>query len=246
MLEVCVGSLQDAILAEQCGADRLELNTALEVGGLTPSIGLISKVLEKVNIPVVVMIRPRIAGFCYSEFEIATMLQDMETIIKLNIEGIAIGVLNSDSSINLPVMKKVVERCHQFGKKVIFHRAFDVITNFDIFKVTQQLIDVGVDRILTSVGGNYVTDNLPLLAELQGKFGEVITFVAASGVNFNNCQYICEQTGISQLHGSFSQNGFDMTTLGNKVDFSLNPEFDYKKLDSKSLKNTKKALLLKK
>ena len=240
MLELCVGNLQDAILAQKYGADRLELNAALEVGGLTPSFGLVAKVVEHVEIPVVVMVRPRVAGFCYSELEIVTILQDIEALLALNIEAIAVGVLHSDSSINLPVMKKIVQRCHQKGKKVVFHRAFDVITSQDIFTITQQLIDLGVDRILTSAGGHYVTDNLPLLAQLQEKFRKQITFVAASGVTAENYEEICEQTGVTEVHGSFSKGAFDMTTSGNQVDFSLDPEFDYKKLDIKALQQCKK------
>ena len=148
IFEVCAGSVQDCINAELGGADRVELNSALYLGGLTPSLAMLKLVKEKTSLKVICMNRPRAAGFCYDDVEIETMFKDAEILLENGADGISFGFLNPDATINITHTKKMVELIHRYRKKAVFHRAFDCVS--DPYVAIQQLIDCGVDRILTS------------------------------------------------------------------------------------------------
>jgi len=106
VLEICTASIEDAIVAEASGADRIELNSALSLGGLTPTFSTVSSVLTELSIPVIAMSRPRESGFCYSPREFNTLLQDADRMLEQGVQGIAFGVLNSSGKVD-------VDRCRQ-------------------------------------------------------------------------------------------------------------------------------------
>src|SRR5580693_9290453 len=120
-LEICTASVEDCVKAERGGADRVELNCALMLGGLTPSLGALREARAAVRLPIIAMIRPRPAGFCYSRAEFTVMQHDAETALAEKADGIAFGILTSTGEVD-------VRRCRQMvklasGRQAVFHRA---------------------------------------------------------------------------------------------------------------------------
>ena len=123
MLEVIATSVADAVLAQEHGADRIELISGIMEGGVTPSIGLIERVLQAVTIPVHVMVRPHANSFCYNEEDLAVMVRDIDCIRKLGAAGVVLGALTSDKRVDTSALQMLLREIGQTN--VIFHRAFD-------------------------------------------------------------------------------------------------------------------------
>lgn len=186
LLEVAVASAADAVTATAAGADRLELNAALELDGLTPTPGTLAGA-RRAGLPIVTMLRPRPGGFCYSEAELSVMLRDLEWI-----EGeVALGILTPASEID-------VLRLARFPTpRVVFHRAFDLVP--DPLTALEQLIDLGVPRVMANAA------NHELLARLIDAARGRITVLPAGGVRLTNVRQLVERTGCVQIHGSFKR-----------------------------------------
>lgn len=225
LFEVCAGSVQDCINAQLCGADRVELNSALHLGGLTPSLAMLRLVKEKTSLKVVCMDRPRAAGFCYDDVEIETMFEDAKILLENGADGISFGFLNSDATINVTETKKMVELIHQYQKEAVFHRAFDCVD--DPMHAIKQLIDCGVDRILTSGLQPTALQGSSVIAKLQSEFGNQIELLAGSGINANNIRALKEQTGLHQFHGSCKEWCKDSTTTVGNVSYAYHESDDY-------------------
>lgn len=225
LFEVCAGSVQDCINAQLGGADRVELNSALHLGGLTPSLAMLRLVKEKTSLKVVCMDRPRAAGFCYDDVEIETMLEDARILLENGADGISFGFLNSDATINETETKKMVELIHQYQKEAVFHRAFDCVD--DPMHAIKQLIDCGVDRILTSGLQPTAMQGALVLEKLQSEFGNQIELLAGSGINANNIRALKEQTGLHQFHGSCKEWCKDPTTTVGNVSYAYHESDDY-------------------
>ena len=146
--EVCAGSYQDCLAAEKGGADRVELNSALSVGGLTPSLISLMRAKKETSLKIVCMVRPRAGGFCYDETEAQLMLEEAELLLEHGADGIAFGFLKADRTVDAEKTKKMVELIHVKGGEAVFHRAFDVTP--EPAKAIETMIDCGVDRLLTS------------------------------------------------------------------------------------------------
>ena len=225
LFEVCAGSVQDCINAQLGGADRVELNSALHLGGLTPSLAMLKLVKEKTSLKVICMDRPRAAGFCYDDVEIETMFEDAKILLENGADGISFGFLNSDATINVTETKKMVELIHQYQKEAVFHRAFDCVD--DPMHAIKQLIDCGVDRILTSGLQPTAMQGASVLEKLQSEFGDQIELLAGSGINANNIRTLKEQTGIHQFHGSCKEWCKDPTTTVGNVSYAYHESDDY-------------------
>lgn len=225
LFEVCAGSVQDCINAQLGGADRVELNSALHLGGLTPSLAMLKLVKEKTSLKVVCMDRPRAAGFCYDDVEIETMFEDAKILLENGADGISFGFLNSDATINVTETKKMVELIHQYQKEAVFHRAFDCVD--DPMHAIKQLIDCGVDRILTSGLQPTAMQGTSVLEKLQSEFGDQIELLAGSGINANNIRALKEQTGLHQFHGSCKEWCKDPTTTVGNVSYAYHESDDY-------------------
>ncbi|MGO9650403.1 MAG: copper homeostasis protein CutC [Terriglobales bacterium] len=197
LLEICCGSIDDAIQAEKGGADRVELCSALFLGGLTPSIGTIQEAESRLKIPVMVMVRPRGGGFCYTEAEVATMERDAEAAIDCGADGVVFGLLEDDGKIDVKRTKRMRQL---IGKRqAVFHRAFDVTP--DPFKALEQLVDLGITRILTSGQKDTVPEGVELIAELIERAGRRIEILpGGGGLRPFNMQEIVERTGCRQVH----------------------------------------------
>ncbi len=225
IFEVCAGSVQDCINAELGGADRVELNSALYLGGLTPSLAMLKLVKEKTSLKVICMNRPRAAGFCYDDVEIETMFEDAKILLENGADGISFGFLNPDATINTTHTKKMVELIHCYRKEAVFHRAFDCVS--DSYVAIQQLIDCGVDRILTSGLQPTAMQGIQNILKLQYEFGDKIELLAGSGINSDNIQIIKRQTGIHQFHGSCKKWCIDSTTTVGNVSYAYHESDDY-------------------
>ena len=225
LFEVCAGSVQDCINAQLGGADRVELNSALHLGGLTPSLAMLKLVKEKTSLKVICMDRPRAAGFCYDDVEIETMFEDAKILLENGADGISFGFLNSDATINVTETKKMVELIHQYQKEAVFHRAFDCVD--DPMHAIKQLIDCGVDRILTSGLQPTAMQGTSVLEKLQSAFGDQIELLAGSGINANNIRALKEQTGLHQFHGSCKEWCKDPTTIVGNVSYAYHESDDY-------------------
>ena len=197
-LEICVDSIASAVAAEKGGADRIELCSALSEGGLTPSAGLISKIVDMLKIDVFVLIRPRRGDFYYSAPEIAVMKQDIELVKKLGAKGVVIGVLKKDGNINEESMQELIALARPMS--ITFHRAFDLTP--DPFKALEELLDLRVDRLLTSGQQQGAEDGLELISQLVKRAGDKLRIMPGGGINENNLYKIKVTSGANEFHTS--------------------------------------------
>ncbi|MCR1950464.1 copper homeostasis protein CutC [Clostridium sp. DSM 100503] len=195
--EACVGNYNDAVRAEALGANRIELCDNLLEDGTTPSFGTIKKAVENLNIPVMVIIRPRGGNFEYSEDEADIMIQDIKVCKDLGAYGVVIGALKGNT-IDLDLTKKMVEEAKPM--KVTFHMAFDSID--DKKSAIDDLVKLGVDRILTKGGCENALASKDKLKELVDYAKDRIIIMPGKGVNKDNRDYILEYTGAKEIHGT--------------------------------------------
>ncbi len=199
LLEICANSYQSAKNAQDAGAHRIELCQELSVGGITPSYGLLKQVRDTLSIPVFVLIRPRSGNFVYTEDELDIMKQDIQLCKDLGFQGIVSGVLNADDTIDLKQTKELVELSKPLS--FTFHRAFDCVKNPE--EALEQLIDLGVDRILTSGLQPSAEKGINTLKKLNEKAKGRITILAVGGINQNNAKRF-KEIGLKEIHASAS------------------------------------------
>lgn len=196
LLEICCGSLDDATEAEKGGADRVELCSALFLGGLTPSYGTIAEAKRRLKIPVMVMIRPRGGGFCYTEAEFASMLRDAEAAIELGADGIVFGILQHDGTIDVERSRALCAKAERVQR--VFHRAFDVTP--DPIAALEQLIELRISRVLTSGQQPTVPEGADLIRDLITAAANRIEVLPGGGINERNLAHVLERTKCSQVH----------------------------------------------
>jgi len=194
LVEVCANSLESALVAQESGADRIELCSELGVGGITPSHGLIELVRDRLNIPVHVLVRPRNGHFTYTGLELEVMARDIDFCKKVGVDGIVSGVLQADCNLDMKRTKKLVEISNPL--KFTFHRAFDWVP--DPKKALQQLEELGVDCVLTSGQQTSAEKGLELLKELKTASNNCMV-MAGGGVRLENCKKF-EAVGLQALH----------------------------------------------
>jgi copper homeostasis protein len=208
LLEICCGSIDDAIEAEKGGAGRVELCSALFLGGLTPSLGTIQEAKRRLKIPIVVMVRPRGGGFAYSDAEMASMERDAEAAVENGADGVVFGILQSDGAIDIPRCKRI--RRLIGTRPAVFHRAFDVTP--DPFEALEQLVDLGIKRILTSGQKDSVPEGVELIKKLIERAGDRIEILPGGGIQAWNVKEMIERTGCRQVHLTASRMVFDTST----------------------------------
>ena len=196
LLEICCGSLDDALEAEAGGADRVELCTNLAAGGLTPPIGTIVEATRRLTIPTIVMIRARGGDFCYIDAEFAAMVEDAEAAVEQNIGGLVFGVLTEDDAIDVVRTRRL--RDIAAARDAVFHRAFDVTP--DPFRALDELIDLGMTRVLTSGQGETALEGADLLKRLVDHAGDRIQVMPGGGIRILNVNEIVTRTGCRQIH----------------------------------------------
>jgi copper homeostasis protein len=196
LVEACVDSVASSIAAERGGAQRLELCDALFDGGTTPSAGMIAACKEAVSIPVFVMIRPRGGGFVYSDAERDVMRRDIVVARELGADGIAIGGLQLDGTVDLALVRMMIEAANDLP--VTFHRAFDLTPDLDA--ALETLADAGVQRILTSGGAATAAEGAATLARLVQRAGTRLTVMAGGGVREENVHTLLTVAGVREVH----------------------------------------------
>lgn len=221
MIEICCGSYYDAVQAARGGARRIELNCGLHLGGLTPSVASLELVKEHCDLQVIAMVRPRGGGFCYDSEDFAQMERECEDLLRHGADGIAFGCLNPDATLCRNQNERLIERIHASGREAVFHRAFDCCS--DPFLAIEELIAMGVDRVLTSGQKPKAMEGRELIAQLQKRYGGQIQILAGSGVNAGNARQLMEETGISQVHSSCKDWKSDPTTVVNGVSYAFAP-----------------------
>lgn len=224
-IEICTGSYEDCLRAERGGAKRVELNSALFLGGLTPSIATVKKVLENTSLEVIAMVRPRGAGFCYMDSEFEVMMQDAEEMLKAGVHGLAFGFLNSDCTIDIKKTKAIVDLIHAYKKTAVFHRAIDCAKEYEAS--LKMLIESGVDRVLTSGQKEKAIQGADAIRSIVKKYGNHIEILPGSGVNASNLKELVEITGVNQAHSSCRYWEEDPTTTGESVTYAYHEAFDY-------------------
>jgi copper homeostasis protein len=197
IFEACVGNYNEAVLAVQKGADRIELCDNLLEGGTTPSYGTIKKTIEKLDIPVMVIIRPRGGNFIYTEAEVDIMKYDIQMCKKLGAYGVVIGVI-SDGKVDKKIIKELVDLAKPMS--ITFHMAFDEIE--DKNTAIDELIELGIDRILTKGGNQDAMSGKDSLKSLVEYAKGRISIMPGKGVNKENRQFLLEYTGTDEIHGS--------------------------------------------
>lgn len=195
-LEICIDSFDGMIGAADGGADRVEICSALSLDGLTPSAGLVDLCCEYEDIEKFVMVRPRPGHFTYDESEIGQMKATILAFKDKPIDGFVLGVLDEEGKLDIEKMKELVYLA--FPKKVVLHRAFDY--SIDGEEKIEELIKMGVKRILTSGKRPKATLGLDLIKDLQEKYGDKIEIMAGCGVNHENIKEIYEKTHIENFH----------------------------------------------
>jgi copper homeostasis protein len=197
ILEVCADAPDDAATAASAGADRIELCTSLETGGLTPSVGLVRNAISS-NVPLFAMIRPRAGDFHYSEAEVACMLADIECFQDCGISGFVFGALDPQNNLAEETLGKLIAACN--GLPTTLNRAFDLCS--DPLGALDLAIRLGFDRILTSGASSSVSAGLPLLAKLFEKADERIIIVPGGGVTPATVVNLLDNLPVREIHAS--------------------------------------------
>lgn len=202
ILEICAGSVESAVAARDGGAARIELCAALEIGGVTPSAGVIAEARKIQGIILNVIIRPRGGDFLYNEYEAACMEQDIRTCKTLGVDGVVIGALTAEGEIDTELCSRLISAAN--GMSVTFHRAFDMC--HDPRKALEELIFLGCHRVLTSGLSATAEAGIPLLRELVQQAAGRIIIMPGCGVNSGNAARILQTTGATEIHASARKN----------------------------------------
>lgn len=195
-IEICLDSIQSIIAAEKGGASRVEFCSDLFEGGLTPTLGAFQVAKEKTSIPINVMIRPRGGDFCYSDEEFETMLADARLFREAGANALVFGILTPDGRIDKERSRLFLDVARPL--EVTFHRAFDMTR--DPFQAIEDLIELGVDRILTSGQEASVPEGLELLSDLIKQYGEKIVIMPGAGINERNFARIHQTLNAKEYH----------------------------------------------
>ena len=228
ILEVCVDSVEGAVAAQEGGADRVELCGNLIEGGATPSAAVIQLTRQRIDIGLNVIIRPRGGDFCYSDIEFDVMKLDVELAREWGANGVVIGILNPDGSVDTDRTGILTELARPM--RVTFHRAFDMAR--DPFAALEDLISLGIDRVLTSGQDLSALEGIGLLKNLVQKAGDRIIVMPGGGITERNIGKIVRETGAREVHFSASASVDSRMAYRNPNSFMGGelrpPEFSYK------------------
>lgn len=237
VMEICCGSADDVIQAEKGGADRVELNSDLFHGGLTPSLGTLIAAKRHTQLPIMVMIRPRQGGFCYTPIEFETMLEDARLMLAHGADGIVFGVLHQDGTVDK-------ERCAQMMKVIgekesVFHRAIDVVPDWK--SALDVLMELGVTRVLTSGQEANVLAGAETVREMREYAAGRIEILPGAGIRPTNVEKVLALTGCNQFHSSASGREYDRSAENNRGIFFggalYPPEDSYSVTDSHAVES---------
>ena len=198
LIEICANSYQSAINAEKAGAHRIELCSELAIGGITPSYGLLKKVMNDLTIPVHVLIRPRSGDFTFSDAEFEIMKENIQLCKELGVSGIVSGLLHLDNTIDIERTQELVALSKPMN--FTFHRAFDWVANPKLELVT--LEKIGVNRILTSGQETSAENGIQNL--IQWNNATTISIMPGGGISSENI-LLFKEHGFKEIHLSASK-----------------------------------------
>lgn len=201
-LECCVDSAESALFAKKGGADRLELCSGLVIGGITPTLALFRQIREQTDIRIHVLLRPRFGDFLYTKQEISIIAKEIELFHTAGAEGIVIGCLNSDGSLDCGAMRFLIDHAGQMS--ITLHRAFDMCK--DPFQTLEKAKELGIHTILTSGCQSSCTEGIDLLRQLDERAEGQITIMAGAGINENAVRLLLEKTNLTAFHMSGKKN----------------------------------------
>jgi len=196
LLEICATNIQSARIAELGGAKRIELCTGLELGGLTPSYGLIRAACHHLSIPVHVLIRPREGNFTYTAEEIEIILDDIQFCKEIGVQGVVVGALTHDHMLDVGLFQKMMEVAGKM--EVCCHRAFDYTT--DPAAALETLIQLGIRRVLSSGQAATAESGVLLLKEMVQQAAGRIHVMPGAGIGPDNIRFIADTTGAKEFH----------------------------------------------
>jgi copper homeostasis protein len=196
LLEVCVDSVESAAASERGGADRVELCAGLPEGGTTPSAGMIAAVRKKIAIGLQVMIRPRGGDFCYSADEFGIMQRDILIAKQLGANGVVFGILDTDGKVDKERIRQLIDMARPL--KVTCHRAFDMAR--DLEQALEDLMEIGVDRVLTSGGKKSAVDAMPTLKQLVQQSQGRISLMACGELSIANVKAVIAYSNVTEVH----------------------------------------------
>ncbi len=234
-LEVIGFTIESCIIAQSSGAHRIELCDNPGEGGTTPSYGLIKSARKKCSIELYPIIRPRGGDFFYSDDEFEIMKTDVALCKKLGCDGVVIGILHADGTVDKKRCEQLVELAYPLG--VTFHRAFD--RTADPFKAMEDIIEIGCERILTSGQTATVADGMELVAQLIEKAEDSIIIMPGSGVRADNIAEIATRTKAKEFHTSAR------TIIESKMKFTsgkINEDLKSVSADEKEIRRIKEIL----
>ncbi len=195
-IEICATNIQSALAAQRGGAHRIELCTALDLGGLTPSPGLIYAAVHQLQIPVNVLIRPREGNFTYTRAELQVMLDDIGFCHDAEAHGVVVGALDAHGHFDLPLLEALAAAAE--GLELVCHRAFDFVR--DPFAALEALIEMGFRRVLTSGHASSAFEGRELLRKLVERAAGRIEIMPGAGISAGNLHALAEATGAETFH----------------------------------------------
>lgn len=217
ILEVCCGDIASVEQARLGGASRVELCSALGVGGLTPSEGFVKAALAVAEgMRVHVLIRHREGDFVYTPQEISVMCDDIRTMQRLGAHGVVIGALTPDGDIDCEACSAMMDAAE--GMSVTFSRAFDLCRNGE--KALEDIIALGCDRLLTSGMRDSAINGVDTLKKLNAQSAGRITLLAGSGINSENAPIVMRESGITEVHAS-ARHAIDSSMVWRSPDVSM-------------------------
>lgn len=196
--EVAVDSLESALTAQACGAQRIELCADLPSGGLTPSPGLLELTCQRLDIPVAALIRPRRGDFLYNDDEIAVMRRDIDFARRAGAAAVVIGCLTADGAVNRGRMEQLTETAQPLP--VVFHRAFDMCR--DPLAALETLAGLGITRLLTSGQAASAEQGAAMIAQLVVRAAGRLAIMPGGGINAGNIAAIARISGAREFHFS--------------------------------------------
>jgi copper homeostasis protein len=242
LIEVCVDSVESAIAAERGGASRVELCDNLLEGGTTPSAGVIAVARENLTIDLHSIIRPRGGDFCYTDTEFEVMKRDIAIAKQLSADGVVLGILNREGKVDRERTSALIELARPL--RVTFHRAFDMTR--DPYEALEAIIELGVERILTSGQEASVLEGLDLLTELIRRANQRIIIMPCGGVNERNIRKVIAASGASEIHVTgFSKVESEMRYRNERVFMGgalRSPEYLRSVTDADKINRLKRAL----
>jgi copper homeostasis protein len=196
LIEAACASVADCVAAEEAGAGRIELCSALVVGGLTPSLGLFTAARAQTSLPIVCMVRPRAGAFCYDASERDAMRRDVEAFRDAGADGVVFGALTPEGTVDVDASADLVSRAGPLT--TVFHRAFDVVPDVD--SALEALVTVRVTRVLTSGQAAASLEGADVIRRLIARAAGRIEILPGGGIRAASVARLVEETGAQALH----------------------------------------------